>query len=148
EAERKRAEAQKNREDAEGFLADALGAINAFHIRLNDAHLLNQPGQKPVRREVLREAEQFYRKLIARQGDSPAVRRQLGVAYLRLALVTSELETPVKGIPIARKGVAILETLAREQSTDRHQYNLGNGLLILGDQLTKARRLTEAKPVI
>jgi serine/threonine-protein kinase len=139
--------AEKQRRRADSNLADALGTINAFHVRLSEGHLLNQPGQKAARLEVLREAAQFYRKLIREQSDSPAVRAELGVAYLRLAMITGELETHARGIRHAREGVAILEKLAREQPTGANTRSWLRGLLILGRLQVGARQMTEAERV-
>ena len=115
-----RAEAEKQKRRAETNLAQALEAINKAHVRLSEVHLLNEPGQAPVRREVLGEAAQLYRQLLKEQSEDPAVQKQLGFACSRLALITAELETPAKGIPIAREGVTILDRLATKlEEVDR-----------------------------
>jgi serine/threonine-protein kinase len=139
------AEAQRRRADSN--LAEAIRAVNAFHIRLSEVHLLNQPGQKDIRREVLREAAQAYRQLIKEQNDNPAVRTELGIAYMRLALVTGELETPARGVPVARKGVAMLEGLVRERPTEAHTQTWISALVILGRLHLNAKQLADAERV-
>jgi serine/threonine protein kinase/Tfp pilus assembly protein PilF len=79
------AEAQKVRADAN--FAKARAAVDDYLTKVGDSQLLRVPGMRPLRRQLLKSALEFYEGFLKERGDDPAVRAGLADAQLRVATI-------------------------------------------------------------
>jgi tetratricopeptide (TPR) repeat protein len=79
------------RDEARRTLRMANEAVNTYFTQVSEEHLLNEPGMKPLRQKLLRQALPYYRAFVAQRVNDPALRFDLAGAYLRWGTIASEL---------------------------------------------------------
>jgi len=82
EREQKQTEAQHRR--AEDHFQLAFHAVDRMLREVGETELADVPQMEPVRRELLKDACQFYQKLLQKRGDDPALCLATGRAHSRL----------------------------------------------------------------
>jgi serine/threonine-protein kinase len=133
-AERKSTEAREQRDLAMVHFQTAQHAVDDYLTRISQSRLLRQPRLEPLRKELLQTALTYYRGFVARHQDDLSARAGLGLAYDRLALVTSQIGTRREAIRLEKQAVAILESLApRWTEEDNHWIDLAGGYDRLAD---------------
>jgi hypothetical protein len=97
EASVQRRRAEASLADASARLALAMGAIEGYYTGISQDVLLKQPELADLRRSLLRQPLEFYRRLRAdleaRGRGDPAIRAQLARAIRDLARLTAEVGT-------------------------------------------------------
>jgi eukaryotic-like serine/threonine-protein kinase len=83
--------ARRGWSQAEDNLLGAVGAVDQFYTQVSEGRLLREPGLKPVRHELLRNAAEYYRQFVERNRDNARVRLELARAYRRLGAIAHEL---------------------------------------------------------
>jgi tetratricopeptide (TPR) repeat protein len=91
EAEASRAEAQRQSKAAEASYARARRAVDDSFTQVSESKLLNVPGLRALRADLLGSALTFYEELLKEHGDDPALRRDLLATRLKVARVRGEL---------------------------------------------------------
>jgi tetratricopeptide (TPR) repeat protein len=101
---------------AEANFQTAFEAVDRMLTRVADRALADVPGMEPVRRDLLADALGFLQDFVARPGRSsdPAVRRELGLAYHRMANIHGVLGRPDLAEPEFRRAIAIQQRLVAE----------------------------------
>ena len=113
--------ARQERANAEQRFNDAHKLANYLLFELYDA-VAKLPGTLPVRADMARRALEYLDRLSAIKSDDPAMREELAEGYLKLGTVFGRrlglgdrLGDTAQAIAIDRKGLAIADSLVREQ---------------------------------
>src|SRR5207253_2533230 len=104
-AEAGRVVAQQEHALAEENLRLALEAVDHYHTRVSESRLLNEPGQQPLRKELLEGARTFYARFVRERQEDPSMRQYLGRALVRLANITGAIESKPKAVELMQQAV-------------------------------------------
>jgi serine/threonine protein kinase len=123
----------------------ALLTVDSMLTRVGAIRLSHSPQMTVVRRQLLLEALEFYRLLLADQANNPSVLMSMA----RALLIEGEVLGLLGDIRLAensqRQALEILEDLATADPGNRgYALELAFGLRKLGAQILAAGRLTEA----
>jgi len=130
--------------DARANFGVARDAVDRYLNRVAESPDLKARGLETLRRNLLRTAEEFYRKLAERGGETPELHADLGRAQWRLAKIygtIGESEAAEKAYDNAVQvlgGVADSEPLRNDLASVRADYGLF---------LTDLGRFEEAEPI-
>jgi tetratricopeptide (TPR) repeat protein len=113
-AERLRARADTNYREAQDNFQLALGAVEQYCTRVAEDKRLKEKDLRPLRQQLLQTAVDFHEEFVARHGDDPGLRAQLGRAYLRLGRLTTEIDARPRAIDCYEQGAALFEGLSRD----------------------------------
>jgi serine/threonine protein kinase/Flp pilus assembly protein TadD len=120
------AETQRGR--AEENFRQAREAVDRSFTRVAD-DLADKPGADQVRRALLEDALEFYKKFLAQKGDDPSVRREAAKTYLnvgRIYRLLGRYQESLQPLDLAR---AMFEDLAkREPDVPDHREGLAETL--------------------
>jgi serine/threonine-protein kinase len=112
-AESERSKAEQEKERAEASFKMARDTVDRFFTQVGESPELKARGMEKFRKSVLQNAKEFYERFIREQLDAPEVRRDLGLAHLRLAKIQHDLGDYGSAQIHAEKAGDILSTLAR-----------------------------------
>jgi eukaryotic-like serine/threonine-protein kinase len=137
--------AANQRERARFALAQA--AIQTFHTGVSEDVLLKQEEFTELRKRLLREAREFYRKLeelLQGQADRDS-RLGLGRAYYQVGELTKQLDSTEEAQSVLRRALTLLETLSREDPADPEpRFVLAQTLQSLATAMSSVGRRKEA----
>jgi tetratricopeptide (TPR) repeat protein len=105
--------AAEARRDAVENLKDALAAVDQMLTRVGE-RLGDVPQMEPLRRDLLQDALEFHRKFLQRRSADPAIRRETGLAYVRVARIHDQLGQTLQSEKAGRQAVDLLEALVAE----------------------------------
>jgi serine/threonine-protein kinase len=95
-----RQETDRQRETAETALArerdsfrQALKAGDDYFTAVSDSPRLQEPGQQPLRRELLERGLAYYQDFLTRRGDEPALRSEVAAAWYRVGQIHAAIGT-------------------------------------------------------
>lgn len=150
-AEARGDQARADQARAETSLREALGSVDAVLTRVSETQLLDKPGLQPLRRKLLEDALEHYRRLLTAHGDDPALAVEVAKSYARVATLYAELgdrPAAVAAYTTARDRFARLVAAAPEDpelvvALDKAWRNLGVMLSGAGLQ-AEARQAQEA----
>jgi tetratricopeptide (TPR) repeat protein len=91
EAEEGKAREAKLREQAEVNFGKARAAVDDYFTHVSENRLLQVPGLKGLRKELLLSALKFYQDFLKDRANDPTVRTGLAGAWLRVGKIRSEL---------------------------------------------------------
>jgi tetratricopeptide (TPR) repeat protein len=128
-------------EESRQSLQQARQAVDELFTRVSEDALLNQPGMQPLRRDLLRRARDYYEKFLKqRQGDT-SLRDESAMAQFRVGLITEEIESPGKAIPIYEAARDVqTELVAGEPTNPDRLKALGDTLNAMGRALHKQQQ--------
>lgn len=86
-----RREADVRRIDAESSLATARKAVDDSFTKVSESNLLNVPGMRPLRRELLESALTFYEEFARRGAEDPGLLAELAATQARIGLIYTDL---------------------------------------------------------
>jgi tetratricopeptide (TPR) repeat protein len=140
-------EAVGQRDQAEKNFQKVRQVVDRFFTQFSEIELLNEPGLQPLRKKILGDALVHYQELFQQRGSDPAVRSSLAIAYLRLAIITSELGGTAEALSLCQEAVRLQEELLRS-NPDVRKYqgsflqicNVLGGLQLEGVQTEEALR--------
>ncbi len=112
DAGRREAEAQRRR--AVAHLKETREAADQLLTRVGFERLENVPYMEEVRRDLLKDAAQFYERLAGEEGDDPEIRWEAGQASRRLGKIHAYLGEYEEAERSYRKAVSIHERLAAD----------------------------------
>ena len=136
----------------------AMEAIKTFHTGVAKETLLENDKLKPMRDRLLKEAEEFYKRLegqLAGHTDRES-RRALGLAYSEMADLAGKIGATQKAIAIYGQALAVRRALANMPDADADaKADVARSLLdmgyLLSNTVDKAQALTlfaEAKSLL
>jgi serine/threonine-protein kinase len=118
EAEEGKAREAKLREQAEANFRKAQAAVDDYFTRVSENRLLQVPGLKGLRKELLLSALKFYQDFLKDRADDPNVRTGLAGAYLRVGKIRSELGEHKEARAAYEQGFRLYQELLRTNPTD------------------------------
>jgi serine/threonine-protein kinase len=134
------------RQLAEANLRDAHTAVDQMLTEAAEVELAEMPQMQAVQRTLLDRASAFYTRFLAQRRTDPAIRREAGVAHVRLGEIAERLGDHVESERAYRQGLAILGDVVRDHPTwDEALRDLGRAHDGLGMLLKKSNRFRESE---
>jgi len=113
EADGQRHRAQASLAESQASLALARKAVDDSFTRVSESALLNVPGMRPLRRDLLQSALAFYEEFVRRGGDEPGVLADLAATQSRVGQILGDLSEQNKARAALRRAVELYDkTLA------------------------------------
>jgi tetratricopeptide (TPR) repeat protein len=110
-----RRDADSRRIEAESSLAIARKAVDDSFTKVSESNLLNVPGMRSLRRELLESALAFYEEFVRRDNAKTDLLAELAATQARIGQIYSELSEPEK----ARGALERAAQLYEKTLTDR-----------------------------
>jgi tetratricopeptide (TPR) repeat protein len=110
--------ADRQREEAEHNLREALDVVDRYLVRVSEHRLLNESGMQPLRRELLETASGFLRRFVASHRDNHELRGEWARCVFRLASVTFLTEGPRPAIALYQQVLPAQQELLAEAPDD------------------------------
>jgi tetratricopeptide (TPR) repeat protein len=117
-AEDGKAREAKLREQAEANFARAQAAVDDYFTHVSENRLLQVPGLKDLRKELLLSALEFYQDFLKDRANDPTVRAGLAGAYLRVGKIRSELKQAKEARPAFEQAYRLYGELLQARPTD------------------------------
>jgi eukaryotic-like serine/threonine-protein kinase len=116
EAEVRRKDADAQRQSAQASLAEsraslalARKAVDDSFTKVSESALVNVPGLRPLRRELLQSSLAFYEEFVRRGGDDPGALADLAATQARVGQILSDLGEKEKSRAALRRAVELYE---------------------------------------
>ena len=113
EAQANLVEAQRQQRRAEASFRQARAAVDDSLTRISENNLLNVPGLRPLRRELIEAALKYYMGFVKQRGDEPELQKDLAAAYTRVGRITSDLGSKADALKSYRQAIGIQTELVR-----------------------------------
>jgi serine/threonine protein kinase/Flp pilus assembly protein TadD len=104
-------EARANAEAAEQQRRRARQAVDDFYVMVSESTLLNEPTLKPLRRQLLQSALDYYQSFLAEQRDDPRVQAEVAATWIRVSRLRSAMGSRESWFDAFQKGLEIVEKL-------------------------------------
>jgi serine/threonine protein kinase len=131
---REQARTSENYQRAERYFQQARLTVDQFGMRFAD-RLVDVPGAETLRRDLLHEALNYYRRFMVDAGDDPQFRHELALAHFKSGLIASRLGASVDAINEYQHAQNLLLELVKTGSAqDEHSAQLAvtqNNLALL-----------------
>ncbi|QEF98636.1 Serine/threonine-protein kinase PknB [Stieleria maiorica] len=108
-------------ERSELSFKQALDAVNDFFTTVSEETLLDQPGLKPLRHDLMRQALQYYDRFLVQRANDPTIADLMGVTHYRVGLITAEIESHEAALDHFDRAIEI----QRRGLEDRPQSQVG-----------------------
>ncbi len=118
DADAQRHRAQESLAESQASLALARKAVDDSFTRVSESALLNVPGLRPLRRDLLESALAFYEEFLRRGGDDPAIRSDLAATRARVGQVFSDLGEAEKARTALRRAAEIYDKILAARPDD------------------------------
>jgi tetratricopeptide (TPR) repeat protein/tRNA A-37 threonylcarbamoyl transferase component Bud32 len=112
---------RRAREAAEANLRYALDAVDRYCTRVSEDPQLKERDLSKLRQQLLQTAVDFYQNFVQQRGDREDLRALLGRAFLRLGMLSREIDTAPRAIDSYQQAASIFERLA-ETEPDNPAY--------------------------
>jgi serine/threonine protein kinase/tetratricopeptide (TPR) repeat protein len=124
----------------------ARDSVDRFFTQVGESPKLKAKGMEKFRKELLRNAKEFYERFIKEQLDTPDVRHDLGLAHHRLGMIYRELGDYAAAQTSSEKAIDMLEKLAQAHPDEaKYQEDLANAQYRLGRIHHDAARMDKAE---
>jgi tetratricopeptide (TPR) repeat protein len=138
-------EAHQAQARSEESLKQAREAVDELYTRVSEDTLLKAPGMQPLRRDLLKRAQNYYEKFLTQSEGDESLRDELAKAHFRVGLITEEIESPVKAIPSYQRARDIQTQLADDEPNQPDRLKaLGDTLNAIGHALHKQQQPGQA----
>jgi tetratricopeptide (TPR) repeat protein len=142
---REKQKAERDFLRAESYFRQAQETLEAFGSRFA-GRLADVPGAEGVRRELLEETQNYYRRFVVEAGNDPTLRSDLAMTYGRLGAVNEHLGLADEALAAHQTAVAMLQELASEQPDNpEHRRRLAVARGNLATALLGKGRAREAR---
>jgi serine/threonine protein kinase len=98
--------------------ANARDAVNEFFVEASENDLLNQPGLKAVRRQLLLKAKGYYAQFLRASGRSKQLLLEIAKTQYRMGVITQDLESHEAAVFYFRDSLKLLENIGRSEERD------------------------------
>jgi serine/threonine-protein kinase len=122
---RERRETDRQRQAAEDALAlervsfrQALKAGDDYFTAISQNRLLQEPGQQPLRRELLQRGLAYYQDFLTHRGDDPALQAEVAAAWSRVGQIQANIGTLPEARAAIGKAIALGEDLLAADPTN------------------------------
>ncbi len=138
--------AKKAQQEAEESFLQARGAVDDLLRSVSEEELLDRPGMQPLRRKLLTEARDYYRRFLAQRGDDPRLQDELAETSFLMGRITEEIESPEEALSAYRRAEETQKRLLTQSPDDQSRLKaLGDTLNAIGRVLVRLRRPDEAR---
>jgi tetratricopeptide (TPR) repeat protein len=127
-AQQQRDEAAQARQQAEDNFRLARQVVDNYCRRLSDG-LRDAPELQPLRKDLLRDALNYYHAFLERRGHDPALRRELADTYQNVARATNAIGARADARDAYKQAVAIYRDLQRADPDNVELQRRLGGLL-------------------
>jgi serine/threonine-protein kinase len=147
-SESRRIEAEEQGGKALANLRKAREAVDQMLTRVGYDRLAAVPHLETLRRDLLKDARQFYQELAANASDDRELRREVGLACGRAGAICTMLGENGPAEQNFREAVAVHTKLCESYPDQpQHQQDLAAGLDQLGKFLADLYRFADAEPI-
>jgi serine/threonine-protein kinase len=137
------------RKEADRSFARARGAVDRYFTQVSEDPKLKEYGLEPLRHALLKPVADYYQEFISERSNDPELRAELGRAYLRLGLITTEVGSRDQARDAFRQGQEILVELARAHPDNADfRRDLARCLCNLGKAWQEKGQYQEAEAAI
>jgi len=137
--------AKKAQREAEESFQQARGAVDDLLKSVSEEELLDRPGMQPLRRKLLTEARDYYRRFLDQRGDDPRLQDELAETSFLMGRITEEIDSPEEALSAYRRAEETQKRLLAQRPADQSRLKaLGDTLNAIGRALVRLRRLDEA----
>jgi tetratricopeptide (TPR) repeat protein/tRNA A-37 threonylcarbamoyl transferase component Bud32 len=112
---------RRSRDRAEDNFKLAHDAVDKYFTRVSGSEKPKARGLETLRRDLLRDAGDFYERFLREQGDDPGLRDERAGASWRLATISADLGATADAERGYEQALALIEQLARDHP-DRPDY--------------------------
>jgi serine/threonine-protein kinase len=127
EARRQRQIADTQRDRAADRFRMARDAVDQFHTKVSESADLRVHALEGLRKKLLQSAADFYGKLVQGEADDANVRAEHGIAYIRLASLSTALGDTDGAIRSGRAAQSIFEQLLSESPEEpNYEFELAS----------------------
>ncbi|HTN73851.1 MAG TPA: serine/threonine-protein kinase, partial [Pirellulaceae bacterium] len=131
---------------SEASLREAIAAVNDYLTVVSEDTLLNQANMQPLRRDLLELALSYYQRFLEQRGTDPLVQDELAAAYFRIGVITQELESVDKALPMYEQASVMQRALLKRDPLRTSRLEAyGNTLNAFGNALVKKRQYNLAQ---
>ena len=109
EAEASASEALAKRREAEANFGLARAAVDESFTKISESSLVNVPGLRPLRRQLLESALAFYEDFLRRKGDDPSILADLAATQFRVGQILADLSEQDKARVALRRSVELYD---------------------------------------
>ncbi len=146
---RAKGEADDSRAEALAKFQLAREAADNYATRVSEDFRLHQADLRPLRKDLLETVVPFYEKLIQGHSDDAEVEAERGMAYLRLGMITAEIDDRRKAAELLEKAVAIFEGLGESHpDAAGYQKDLARASSELGYTYSSRSLPDKAEPAL
>jgi serine/threonine-protein kinase len=125
---------QSEKAAADANFQMARNAVDKYFTRVSQEPLLDDDRLKPLRKDLLNSALEFYQEFINRRENDPTVRRDLAKTYFRASVIRSFMSLNSEGEAHAKKGAEIFDELISGSPKDRGlRMDLADGLVAVAN---------------
>jgi tetratricopeptide (TPR) repeat protein len=124
----------------------ARDTVDRFFTQVGESPRLKAQGMEKFRKDLLRNAKDFYERFIREQFDAPEVRHDLGLAHIRLSKIHQAIGEFAAAQTVSEKAIEILADLARAHlDVVEYQRDLAASHFELGNVHSALGRIDEAE---
>ena len=149
----------RERAKAEANFRQARAAVDEYFTIVSESKLLDVPGLQPLRKELLEEAQKYYRGFLKERGDDPAVRAEAASASFRVGWILQTIGRAAEALEPQQRASELYKELARANPGNIEYRRLlatgygAEGLLLSGlerhqDAIAAHRRALEIREAI
>jgi serine/threonine-protein kinase len=136
----------RERARAEAHFRMARDEADRIYYRILGDAVMDRPGSDPLRHELTRAVQEYYRDLATARPDDPELAEHLGWSYIRLARITLRKGEPDRAIELDRLALATFEGLAKAHpGSGTYQSEVAHAHLELGQTFWQSGRQPEAE---
>ena len=138
--------AKKAQQEAEESFQQARGAVDDLLRSVSEEELLDRPGMQPLRRKLLTQARDYYRRFLDQRGDDPRLQDELAETSFLMGRIIEEIESPEEALSAYRRAEETQKRLLAQSPDDQSRLKAqGDTLNAIGRVLVGLRRLNEAR---
>ena len=104
-------------------LQETLKTVNSLFVIISEERLLNEPGAKQLREELLMKAQEIYERLHSRESDDPQILHELALSHYRVGRILAELRSPAEAKKSYQRAMRMMAQLV-EANPGELQYLL------------------------
>ena len=141
-------EAQRQQLRAEASFQQARTAVDNSLTRISENDLLNVPGLRPLRKQLIEMALKYYQGFVQERGADPELRKELSAAYTRVGRITADLGSREDAVKSYQQAITIqseLERLASEPERPGALADLATSHQAVGRLARELNRPDEAE---
>lgn len=131
-------------QDAEASHRRSRETVDEFYTIVSEDVLLNQPGLRPLRRQLLERALAHFERFAAERADDRNLQREVALAHYRIGRIAEELESPERALAAYDRAIDLQRGIVARPVDGDVAGELGTTLNARGSALVALSRFVEA----